>query len=191
MTKRSSPNFKILTFTSNPSKKSTSASSRSGALIHAIAPPTSISFVSPSMLSIYKSSYKRNVYLCDSSNWRGSKMHWRQHTTFTEGSGRRMLDGRVLGLQVTNKRGAMMWMKLEEEWGSNSEPRKNATNGSYFLPAPLGITFFCLPPMLFTKSLYRESQFTILYRYRTTSSVLSEIDMAQSIVAHSLFPWQR
>jgi len=62
-----------------------------------------------------------------------------------------MLDGRVLGLQVTNKRGARMRMKLEEEWGSNSEPRKNATNGSYFLPAPLGITFFCLPPMLFTE----------------------------------------
>jgi len=53
-----------------------------------------------------------------------------------EGSGRWMLDGRVLGLQVTNKRGAMMWMKLEEEWGSNSEPRKNATNGIYFLAAP-------------------------------------------------------
>jgi len=82
-------------------------------------------------------------------------------------------------------------MKLEEEWGSNSEPRKNATNGSYFLPAPLGITFFCLPPTLFTRTLYRESQVTILYRYRTTSSVLSEIDMAHSRVAHSLFPWQR
>jgi len=53
-----------------------------------------------------------------------------------EGSGRQMLDGRVLGLQVTNKRGARMRMKLEEEWGSNSEPRKNATNGIYFLAAP-------------------------------------------------------
>ena len=84
-----------------------------------------------------------------------------------------------------------MQMKLEEEWGSNSEPRKNATNGSYFLPAPLGITFFCLPPMLFTER-NRSSPSFIGTAPRLRSCLRQTWHRAEhQRAAHSLFPWQR